>query len=381
MDISKKKYYWAEPSIGIEEKKALESVIDSTWIGGNGPKVREFERQFAYYVGSKYAIAVNNGTSALLCAMQSLRGRMSYHVTATVPTYTFIATANTALEIFGGIDLIDCYYSTLNIDIDKIGHESQLIIPVDVGGLPCDYDRLYEERDAFILEDAAEAVGSQYKGKRIGSIADITTFSFHAAKVMTTGEGGMITTDNKGLYTSMKSIVNQGYGKKKHSWEYEHPVVGFNYRMAEPQAAIGIEQLKKLPEFLYKRSRFANIYRELLGEYCHPSIGRYIRFQQCNFEYDYYNSNFLFVVFVNQSIRDMLCQKLIDNGVGVKVTWKPVHQQIPYQQYYSGHTNKEWKVADRMAKQVISLPIHNCLEEDDIVEICNRFRKCYYELV
>ena len=217
-------------------------------------------------------------------------------------------------------------------------------------------------------------------GRRIGSIADITTFSFHAAKVMTTGEGGMITTDNEGLYHSMKAIVNQGYGKKKHSWDYEHPVVGFNYRMAEPQAAIGIEQLKKLPEFLYKRSRFAQIYRELLTEYCHPTIGRYIRFQQCNFEYDYYNSNFLFVVFVDHTIRDLLCQKLVDKGVGVKVTWKPVHQQIPYQQYYRGR-DKEWQVADRMSKQVISLPIHNCLEEDDIVEICNRFRKCYDEII
>jgi len=255
------KINWAEPYLGEEEEEAVREVIQSTWIGGNGPRVREFEMKFAERVGAKYAIATNSGTSALLASLLALKEQMG-PLRVTVPSFTFIATVNTAFGVANEISFVDARRDTWNIDPDKVKW-GNIVIPVDVGGLPCDYDAL-KETEKVILEDAAEAVGAIYKGRKVGSIADITIFSFHSAKILSVGEGGMVTTNNRELYEVVRDIVNLGYSREKRAWEYEHSRIGFNFRMPELQAAIGLVQLEKLDAFLKKRKKIAKIYREEL---------------------------------------------------------------------------------------------------------------------
>ena len=352
---------WAMPSLGEEEKEAVQEVIESTWIGGNGPILKKFEKEFARSVGARYAIGVNNGTSALLCALLALREKWT-SFTVIVPTFTFIATANVVKVLRLPLELQDAKWDTWNIDAEKVNKKVDVLIPVDVGGLPCDYDTI-KKLDCFILEDAAEGLGGVYHGKKIGSIADITTFSFHAAKVVSTGEGGMLTTNNKELYEIMKSIANQGYPESKKSWEYEHSRLGLNFRMTELQAALGLVQLKKLPKFLRKRQEIAKIYKEELSKY-----GSFQRVPK-GVKHPY----FLFGILVKPKKRDKLCKEMLKEGVQVKITWRPVHLQKPYTEFSS----KEFPVAEFLYRRIISLPIHNNMTEEDAKEVVSIFKRCW----
>jgi len=205
---------WAEPDIGEEEREAVKNAVASTWIGGSGPTVAEFEDFVARKIGVKHAIAVNNGTSALLCALQAFREKWgTLHVLA--PTFTYLATVNTAYEIANkNVTLADCNRETWNVDKrtirEALSPSTNLIMPVDVAGLPVDYDELKKFK-LSILADSAEAIGARYKGEFLGSQADVHIFSLHAAKTITAGEGGVITTNDTELYDIMKSISNQGY--------------------------------------------------------------------------------------------------------------------------------------------------------------------------
>jgi len=362
--LSKVSIRWAEPSLDEEEKEALKEVIDSTWIGGNGPKTREFEKEFARTVNARYALAVNNGTSALMCALLALREKYPLF-NVIVPTFTFIATANVPRVFKIEMELVDARKDTWNLEVPSY-LKGDVIMAVDVGGLPCDYDRL-KKTGAIILEDAAEAVGGIYRGKKVGSISDITTFSFHSAKVMSTGEGGMITTNNKELYQIMKSITNQGYPENKKAWEYEHPRVGLNFRMTEMQSALGLVQLKKLSKFLRNRREIARIYKEELKKY-----GEFQRVPK-----DRVHPYFLFGILVEPKKREKLIQELRKNGIGVKVTWKPVHLQRPYKDEFS---LKKFTNAEYLYKRIISLPIHNKMNEEDAKEIVSIFKKCWRKI-
>lgn len=350
----KKIIHWAEPNLGEEEAQAVKEVVESGWIGGNGPRLRMFEKEFARVVGAKYAIGVNNGTSALLCALMALRESHGPFST-TVPSFTFIATANTAKEISKEIHLVDVDKKTWNISGYKPSDE--VIIPVDVAGLPCEYDELLKT-GKILLEDGAEAIGSIYKGRKVGNIADITIFSLHSAKVITTGEGGMITTNDKLFYETMASITNQGYGSIKNPLGYDHERIGFNFRMAEPQAAIGIEQLKKLPRFLKLRKELVSVYKDELRD---------------KVEYQYVpsyceHSYFFFGILIDG--RDDLAQFLLKKGIETRAPFKPIHFQKPYLPNSYHLTNTE-KIYERM----LALPLHNNLSEEEVKEIGLKVRK------
>jgi len=344
------KIYWAEPSLGEEELEIVQEVIKSGWIGGNGPLTKRFEKEFANKVNSRYAIAVSSGTSGLITALLALKELETINeMFVSYPTFTFIATANTTHLIADMIDLVDCNKKTFNIEVDNIHRKSNVIIPVDVGGLPCDYDT-FRKLDGYILEDAAEALGAKYGNKMIGSIADITVFSLHAAKIVTTGEGGMITTDSKLLYEIMRSIVNQGFSSDRKPWEYEHIMRGYNFRITELQSALGLVQLKKLDKYLRHREEIANIYRDILGD-------------RVKYQYipsDRKTSNFLFPILVNPEKQIKICKELFKRGIQVKITWKPVHLQKPYSQLLLIGDNSEY-----IWKRIISLPIHNKLTEEE----------------
>ena len=359
--MSKVSISWAEPSLDEEEKEIVKEVIESTWIGGNGPILKKFEREFARTVDARFAIGVNNGTSGLLCALLALREKWP-RFTVIVPTFTFIATANVVSVLKLPLELADAKWDTWNIDTEKINRKVDVLIPVDVGGLPCDYDTI-KKLDCIILEDAAEGLGGIYHGKKLGSIADITVFSLHSAKIITSGEGGVITTNNKELYRIMKSIVNQGYPPTKKPWEYEHERIGLNFRMPELQAALGLVQLKKLPKFLRKRQEIAKIYKEELSKY-----GSFQRVPKGVF-----HPYFIFGILVKPKKRDKLCVNMLSEGVQVKVTWKPVHLQRPYRDRIS----KEFPAAEFIYKRIVSLPIHNNMTEEDAKEVVSIFKKCW----
>jgi len=341
---------WAEPDLGQEEKEALKDVIDSGWIGGNGPLTRKFEEQFAGKVNARYAVAVCNGTCGLIVGLLALKEVLG-ELYVSVPTYTFVATATSASLIAEKIHLVDCERFTFNIDSDGIAKQSNMVMPVDVGGLPCDYDEILR-LGKMVLADSAEALGAWYKGKKAGSIADITVFSFHAAKVVTTGEGGMLTTNDNRLHELTRQIVNQGYSLvKRCGWEYSHTTFGLNFRMTEMQSALGLIQLSKLNKYLRHRDEIANVYYDLLQ----GKVG----FQET--PKDRKSSHFLFPILVPPNEQKRTCRELLKKGIEVKITWKPIHLQQPFLHDASmlAFKNAEW-----VWRRIVSLPIHNKLTEE-----------------
>jgi len=246
--------------------------------------------------------------------------------------------------------------------LNQSSSDYNVIMPVDVGGLPLDFKTL-EDPELIVLEDAAEAMGAEYNGTKVGNISDITIFSFHAAKVMTMGEGGAITTNCPEYYELMKPIVNQGYGKKEHPWDYEHPSFGLNFRLPELQAALGLAQLKKLEIFLRHRELIAEIYREELSQYGEfQEVSSNIR-----------HTNFLFCILVDPKKRDKLCEELVKEGVEVKVTWKPCHLQGAFKSYADSYLPH----SEYLYKRIISLPIYNGLTSEEVKDIVTRFKKAW----
>jgi len=341
---------WAEPDMGEEEANAAAEAVRSNFVGGNGPSVREFEAKFARKLGLKYALAVCNGTMALICAMQAMR-TMGITLKFIVPTFTFFATGATAVEM-GLVKLVDVDRYTWNISTDLNENRGfPIVIPVDICGLPVNYDSL-KGYSKYILADSAESIGSKYKGEYIGSQADIHTFSLHASKVITTGEGGMITTENKETYEILKSVCNQGY--ESHDWWlYTHDRLGFNYRMSEVHAAIGLVQLKKLDRYIKERTEKARIYKDLLE-------GR-AEFQEI--PRDCVPNYFLLPILVEDN--EKLCRELKKEGISTKCVWTPLHQQAPTKMKGS------FPNAEYIASHGMYLPIGNRLGEEDVKEIAD----------
>ena len=250
----------AKPLIGKEEKKAVSEVLSSEIIA-SGPKTEEFEKKFAKFVGTKYAITSTSGTTALHLSLLSLGIKKGDEVI--VPSFTFIASANTVIFCDAKPVFCDVDPRTFNIDPGKIKKlitkKTKAIMPVHMYGQPADMKPISEtakKHGLYVIGDAAQAHGASYNKKKIGSFGNLECFSFYPTKNMTTGEGGMLTTNNKEIFERAMSIRNHGRSKTK--WGYEHKRIGYNYRITDITAAIGLEQLKKLPKFNKKRKQNAN---------------------------------------------------------------------------------------------------------------------------
>ena len=363
---------WAEPDIGQEEIDAVVDSLKTGYVGANGPLVREFEEKFARKVGARYALTVSNGTSGLLCALSSVDREKNLYgsLRVAVPTFTFIASANATSWLCHLVGLIDCSKKTWNIEPRFIQSYTFAYYPnhyalmtVDVGGLPCDYDsfkKLKQKKNLLIVADSAESVGARYKGEMVGTQADIHVFSFHRAKIMTTGEGGMVTTNNKELYEIMTSVANHGYDRARKVWEYRHSTRGLNFRMTETQAAIGLVQLKKLDKYVKERRQKARIYKSILGDL--------VRYQDD--PSDCLHPFFFFGILV-ENVRDHFVQEMTQHGVEVK-TWTPIHQQRCYH-YSDGKfrfPNATW-----VAERIVLLPIHNRLTEEQTKYVAETAKK------
>ncbi len=350
----------ARPLIGDEEKRAVLEVMDSGQLA-QGPRTEAFEEQFAAYIGTKHAIAVNSGTAALIVALQGHGIGPGDEVITTA--FSFIATATSILAVGATPVFVDVDPFDLNIDPnaieDAITDETRAIMPVHLYGGPADMaaiGEIAEDNDLIIVEDAAQAHGAEFHGTRVGSFGT-GCFSFYPTKNMTTGEGGIITTDDDDVATRCRQVRHHGQSRR-----YYHDVFGLNYRLTDIAAAIGIEQLKKLEG--WNERRIANA-RALSGWLKHCELPRVREGDRHVFHQ--------FTVRVTGD-RDVLQKRLQDAGVGSAVHYPiPIHQQPAIAELGLGEFHLP--VAEAAASSVLSLPVHPSLSEDDLIRVAEAFNE------
>ena len=347
----------ANPFIGEEEAKAVYEVVRSGWVS-MGEKVKEFENNFADYVGAKHAVATNNGTTALHLAVISAGIREGDEVL--IPDITFISTANVVLYERAVPVLVECDPKTYNISLEdaekRISSKTKAIISVDMNGLPIDYDVVlaFAERHGLkIIADSAESLGAVYKGRKVGSIAPIHIFSFFPNKNITTGEGGMITTNDDEKNVLLRQLRNQGQ-----DYRYHHIHLGYNYRMNDVPAAIGIEQLKRVEFILSEKEKIVERYNDAFRD--GPDI-----FPPFVPNYADQHSWYMYAVSLRDGLdRDKIVSELKVRGIDTRLSFPPIHIQ-PYYQKKFGYKNNSLPVSFKAWKQLIDLPIWVGLTVDD----------------
>jgi len=350
----------AKPLLGDEEKAAVSRVIDTGMVA-SGPRTEEFEKKFAEFVGTKYAIATTSGTTALHLGLLSLGVKKGDEVI--VPDFSFIATANSPLFCEATPVFCDVDPRTFNIDPEKIKKlitkNTKAVMPVHLYGQAADMKpilEITEEHEVYVIGDAAQAHGATYDQKMVGSFGDLECFSFYPTKNMTTGEGGMITTNNDEIAEKAMSLRN--HGREKTKWGYEHSCLGYNFRMTDIAAAIGIEQLKKLPNFNEVRRKNAQYYNEHL-------LSVEIPYVLPNAQHAYHQYT------IKSKNRDALIQNLKKNEIGFGIYYpQPLH----FYKHLKKYAHKDLKNSESLTNEVISLPIHPALTKHDlekIVEVVN----------
>jgi len=349
--------------IDEDDIKAVVEVLRSDWIT-TGPKIKEFENALCEYIGCKYAVVVNSGTSALDIAVQ----------------FTFVATSNAILYNRLKPVFADICDDTFNIDPEeirrKITKDTRAIIYVDYAGHPCDIKALREIADEFdlrLIEDACHAIGAEYGGKKVGNFADLTTFSFHPVKHITTGEGGAVVTDDEELYRRLSLLRNHGidrdardrYGPDA-AWAYDVKHLGRNYRMTDFQAALGISQLKKLDGFIEKRSELTSMYDELLSDV--DAAG--LPVVKSNVKHAWH----LYTVLLYGSIdRDKFFKYMRTSGIGVNVHYIPTYRHSYYVRNF-GFDPGDFPVTEEVFSRIITLPLHPQMPADDVSYICDTIK-------
>ena len=363
------------PHITDDEIKEVVETLRSGWIT-MGPKTVEFENRFREYIFGHeegYAISVNSATAGLHLALKAIGLKARDEVI--VPTNTFIATAE-VVTYFGAVPVLcDIEEDTGNMDVSKIEplitERTRAIIPVHFGGQPCDMDEiisLARKYDLRVIEDAAHAIPSWYKGRKIGTTGDITCFSFYSTKTLATGEGGMITTRNREYAEKMK--INRLHGISRDawnrytmhgSWYYEVVDNGFKYNTTDINAALGLVQLRKVEWMRDRRAHIAEMYNEAFRDISSIKIP-YIK-------QDRETSWHLYVIGVNN--RDRLVEKLQADGIGTSVHFIPVHRHPYYRKTY-GYREEDYPVANRVFARSLSLPIYPDLQDPEVKYIIEK---------
>lgn len=351
-----------------DEIEAAKSAIESGWLT-MGPKTVEFEKKFKEYIGSTEAISTNSATAALHLALKAIGLKRDDEVI--VPTNTFVATAEVVTYFDAVPVLCDIEEDTHNIDVSKIESlitkKTKAIIPVHFGGQPCDMNEIYELAERYnlkIIEDAAHAIPSSYEGVKIGALTktDITCFSFYATKTLSTGEGGMSTTNNAKYAQSMK--VNRLHGISKDAWDryttkgswyYEVIDNGNKYNTTDINSAIGIVQLTKQLELLKKRNKIAEQYSNAFDMHKNIILPHIKENRTTSWH--------LYVIKVDN--RDDVIEKLKDVGIGCSVHFIPIHKHPYYKNKYN-LKNSDYPVSNKVFDKSLSLPIYPDMTEDEV---------------
>lgn len=370
-----------QPFIGDEEIQEVVDTLKSGWIT-TGPKTKLFEDKFRDYVGSKCAIAVNSCTAALHLALVAAGIGPGDEVITT--PYTFAATGEVILMVGAKPIFVDVLEDSVNIDPAEIKKavtlKTKAIIPVHFAGHPCRMSEIIEiakEHNLIVIEDAAHAIGAKYKDKKIGNIGDITAFSFYAIKNMTTGEGGMITTNDNELAEKMKILSLHGISKdawKRYSasgsWYYEILYAGYKYNMMDLQAAIGIHQLAKLEAFWAIRQKYARMYHHAFSDM--PEIKTPIPYDNGKHAWH------LYVIQIDPNAlsigRNQFIEALKAENIGTSVHFIPLHLHPYYKKTY-GYKLGDYPRAERIYSNAISLPIFPKMTEEDVTDVINAVKK------
>jgi perosamine synthetase len=359
------------PKIDENDIQRAVECIRSTWISGISKYVEEFEEKFAKYCNCKYGVATNSGTTALHLALATLNIKPGDEVI--IPTFTMIATANAVTYTGAKPVLVDADENTWNLDTskieDKINEHTKAIIVVHTYGHPADMDpiiELAEKYNLYVIEDAAEAHGAEYKGKRVGSIGDIGCFSFYANKIITTGEGGMVVTNNEELAEKARWLRAHAFGR--HGKHFYHEALGFGYRMSGLQAALGLAQLERIDEFVSIRRNNAKLYNSLLSE-----LGEKITLPpEAPWAKNVY---WMYSILIEDNFgmsRDELMKRLESEGIETRTFFYPIHVQPIYAKQYQGES---FPVADELSRKGINLPSGNNLTAGEIEYVCQCIKK------
>lgn len=363
--------------IDEEDIASVMASLRSDWIT-QGPRIEEFERKVAEYCGAKHAVAVCNGTAALHAAC-AVAGISSGDEAITTPI-TFAATANAVVYCGGKPVFADIKEDTFNIDPDDIekhiSARTKAILPVDFAGHPSDLDEIKaiaKEKALIVIEDASHALGAEYKGNKIGSLADMTVFSFHPVKPITTGEGGMVLTDNGEFYERLKIFRHHGIVKSdlsKGSWYYEIPEPGHNFRITDFQCALGISQLKKLDRFVERRREIAVRYNDAFApikEIITPVESKDVK-----------AAYHIYVIQLRSELlragRKEIFEALIAENIGVNVHYMPLHLHPFYRSEFE-YKEGAYPRAERYYDRSITLPVFPKMSDEDAQEVIKAVKK------
>ncbi|OGZ27125.1 MAG: polysaccharide biosynthesis protein [Candidatus Nealsonbacteria bacterium RIFOXYB1_FULL_40_15] len=351
----------SRPDITEEEIKEVLEALKSPFLS-MGPKTDEFERMISEYAGRKYAVAVNSGTSALHLIIKSLGIGKGDEVITT--PFSFVASANCilyegAVPVFCDIDR-----ESFNIDVskieEKITSKTKAILAVDIFGNPADWialKKIAEKHNLILIEDSAESLGSEFEGSKCGSFGKASVFAFFPNKQITTGEGGVILTDDIDMAETCYSLRNQGRRFKNGKW-LEHVILGYNYRMTEMSAALGIAQIRRIGEILKKRNKVANLYNSKLKGICKL----------------FNNKGSWFVYVVELPERNKVMSFLLKEGISCSNYFYPIHLQPFYKRMF-GYKEGDFPIAEEVSSKTLALPFYNDLQEGEINFIVEKLKK------
>lgn len=361
-----------EPFIGEKESEHVLDCLKTNWISSKGKYIEEFEQRFASYCGCKYGISTTSGTTALHLALASLGIGSGDEVI--VPTFTMISTVFAIVYTGAKPILVDAEPETWNMDVtkieEKISLRTKVIMPVHIYGHPCNMDPIMEiasKYNLYVIEDAAEAHGAEYKGKRTGGIGHIGCFSFYANKIITTGEGGMVVTNNEEIASKARALKDLAHSEGR---RFLHTDIAFNYRMTNIHAAIGLAQFERIDELVERRRTHAYLYNSLLKDTEGVKLPPEKEWAK--------NVYWMYSILIENGFgmgRDELMQRLKEKGIETRTFFIPIHQQPAFQKIglFEGEV---YPVAEELSGKGLYLPSGSGLTEKEISQVCEAVREC-----
>lgn len=360
-----------KPLITKEDIKYLNKSISKGWISSEGPEVKKFENNFSNFIGHKYSVAVSSGTAALEIAVKSLGLKKGDEII--IPNFTIISNAIAVFKENLNIKLIDCNIKDWNMDIakikKKITKKTKAIIATHIYNFPLRVDilkKICDKKKIILIEDAAEAIGQKLNNRLCGSFGDISIFSFYANKQITTGEGGMITTNNKKLFDRSKSLRNLCFGKKD---RFNHEDIGWNYRMTNLQASLGVSQLKRIKSIVSKRQEVGKKYFEKLKNNKNIYMPEGSRIYAKNIYW------VIAIVITNKDLKidaKQLMKKLLNYGIQTRPFFWPMHKQSVFRKKNKISISGNYKNSEYISKYGLYLPSSLDIKSNQIKFVCDK---------